>query len=134
MTALDTNVLVRVITNDDRAQAARAARFLREQDRVFIAKTVLLELEWVLRSAYRINSNAIIAALRNLLDVSNVEIEDEVEVALAIEWFEKGMDFADGLHVASADRVRNGVTNFATFDNSLRRKLQRFGVIELADI
>src|SRR5882724_7822171 len=65
MTALDTNVLVRIITNDDRAQANRAATFLREQERVFIAKTVLLELEWVLRSAYKIEPNAIISALRN---------------------------------------------------------------------
>ena len=130
MTALDTNVLVRVITNDDRAQAARAARFLREQEKVFIAKTVLLELEWVLRNAYRIAPSAIIAALRDILGVSNVEVEDEGEVALAIEWFERGMDFADGLHVASAGQE----WKFATFDNSLRRKLQRFAVIELADI
>jgi predicted nucleic-acid-binding protein len=130
MTALDTNVLVRIITSDDRAQAARAAKFLREQESVFIAKTVLLELERVLRSAYRIAPNAIISALRDILDVLNVEIEDEAAVRQAIEWFEKGMDFADGLHVASAGRERA----FATFDNSLRRKLQRFGINELADI
>jgi predicted nucleic-acid-binding protein len=130
MTALDTNVLVRVITNDDRAQAARAAKFLREQERVFIPKTVLLELEWVLRSAYRIEPNAIVSALRDILGVFNVEIEDEAAVTQAIEWYDKGMDFADGLHVASAGRERK----FATFDNALRRKLRRFGVNELADI
>src|SRR6266852_3758788 len=116
MTALDTNVLVRVITNDDRAQAARAARFLREQESVFIAKTVLLELEWVLRSAYRIRPNAIVSALRYILGVFNVEIEDEAAVRHAIEWYEKGMDFADSLHVASAGRERK----FATFDSALR--------------
>ena len=85
MTALDTNVLVRIITNDDRAQAARAATFLREQERVFIPKTVLLELEWVLRSAYRIGPIAIVSALRDLLTVFNVEIEDEAAVTQAIE-------------------------------------------------
>jgi predicted nucleic-acid-binding protein len=70
VTALDTNVLVRIITNDDRAQAARAAAFLREQEQVFIPKTVMLELEWVLRSAYRIERRAIAAALRAVLEVS----------------------------------------------------------------
>lgn len=130
MTALDTNVLVRIITNDDRAQAARAAMFLREQQRVFIPKTVVLELEWVLRSAYRIAPRWIVSALRDILSVSNVELEDEVAVTLAIEWYEKGMDFADGLHVASAGRERK----FATFDNRLRRKVRRLGVGELADI
>src|ERR1035437_2873142 len=80
MTALDTNVLVRIITNDDRSQAARAATFLREQERVFISKTVLLELEWVLRSAYKIGPNAIISALHDVLSVFNVEIEDEANV------------------------------------------------------
>jgi predicted nucleic-acid-binding protein len=130
MTAIDTNVLVRIITNDDRAQAARAATFLREQDRVYIPKTVLLESEWVLRSAYKTGRNAIVSALRDILNVFNVEVEDEPSVSLAIEWYEKGMDFADGLHVASAGRERK----FATFDNSLRRKLRRLGVSELADI
>jgi predicted nucleic-acid-binding protein len=130
MTALDTNVLVRIITNDDRAQAARAANFLREQEQVFIPKTVLLELEWVLRSAYRIEPSAVVSALRDILSVSNVEIEDEAVVTHAIEWHERGMDFADALHVASAGRERN----FATFDNRLRRKVRRLGIGELADI
>ena len=130
MTALDTNVLVRVITNDDRSQATRAARLLSEQESVFIAKTVLLELEWVLRSAYKIQPNAIISALRNVLAVANVEIEDEASVSQALEWYEHGMDFADGLHVASAGRDRK----FATFDNALRRKLRRLAINELADL
>ncbi len=130
MTALDTNVLVRIITNDDRAQAARAATFLRDQERVFIPKTVLLELEWVLRSAYRIEPSAVVSALHDIMSVSNVEIEDEAVVTQAIEWYEKRMDFADALHVASAGRERK----FATFDNRLRRKVRRLGVGELADI
>jgi predicted nucleic-acid-binding protein len=130
MTALDTNVLVRVITNDDKAQAARAAKFLRDQESVFIPKTVLLELEWVLQSAYRIEPNAIATALRNILDVINIEIEDEPAVRQALEWYEQGMDFADSLHLASAGHDRE----FATFDNTLRRKIRRFAINELADL
>lgn len=130
MTALDTNVLVRIITNDDRARAARAATFLREQERVFIPKTVVLELEWVVRSAYRIGPSAVVSALRDILSVSNVEIEDEAVVTQAIECHERGMDFADALHIGSAGRE----WKFATFDNRLRRKVRRLGVGELADI
>jgi predicted nucleic-acid-binding protein len=130
MTALDTNLLVRVITNDDKVQASRAATFLREQQSVFVAKTVLLELEWVLRSAYKIEPNAIISALRNILGIVNVEIEDEAAVSQALEWYEQGMDFADSLHVASAGPARK----FATFDNALRRKLRRLAINELADL
>ena len=130
MTAIDTNILVRIITNDDRPQAARAAAFLREQDRVYIPKTVLLELEWVLRSAYQTGRNAIVSALRDLTNVFNVEVEDETAVRQAIEWYEKGLDFADGLHAASAGRE----CKFATFDNSLRRKVRRLGLREIVDI
>ncbi len=130
MTALDTNVLVRIITTDDRARAARAATFLREQELVFIPKTVVLEFEWVLRSAYRIGPSAIVSALRGVMTMFNAEIEDEAAVRQAIEWYEKGMDFADGLHVVSAGRDRK----FATFDNAQRRKLRRLGAGEPAEI
>jgi len=130
VTALDTNVLVRIITNDDSAQAARAAAFLRAQERVFIPKTVLLELEWVLRSAYRIGPMTIASALHNVRRVSNVEIEDEAAVTQALEWYEHGMDFADALHVATAGRERR----FATFDNRLRRKVRQLGAGELAEM
>jgi predicted nucleic-acid-binding protein len=127
MTAADTNVLVRIITNDDRAQAARAAAFLRRQAKVFIAKTVLLELEWVLRGAYRIRRTEIVSALRAIIGVANAEIEDEATVRLATAWFEEGMDFADALHLASA----GDQAEFATFDNELRRKARRLGVGKL---
>src|SRR5215471_15639582 len=100
MTAVDTNVLVRIITNDDHSQAVQAAAFLRGQDRVFIAKTVLLELEWVLRSTYRIDRRGIISSLREVLSTKDVGIEDEGSVRLAIDWHEHGFDFADALHMA----------------------------------
>jgi len=77
MIAVDTNVLVRVITNDDSGQAPLAARLLNRHDKVFISKTVLLELEWVLRSAYKIGAAHILKALIEFRDRPNVEIEDE---------------------------------------------------------
>jgi predicted nucleic-acid-binding protein len=52
MMALDTNVLVRYLTRDEPEEAARA-KSLVERGPVFVAKTVMLESEWVLRSAYQ---------------------------------------------------------------------------------
>ena len=130
MTAVDTNVLVRVVTNDDKAQAARATAYLRSQEQVFIAKTVLLELEWVLRSAYAIRRGEILLALRSLVATSNVEIEDEAAVMQAIDWYGRGIDLADALHVASAGRERK----FVTFDSALRRKGRKLGLGESAAI
>ena len=126
MIAVDTNVLVRVITRDDEAQAARAVAFLQEQKRVFLGKTVLLEVEWVLRSTYKFAPGQVLAALRDIVSVDNVEVEDAAAVAQAITWYERGMDFADGLHIASAPEHR-----FASFDAALRRRVLRLGIPEV---
>jgi predicted nucleic-acid-binding protein len=130
MTAVDTNVLVRIITNDDHVQAARAAAFLRGQENVFVAKTVLLELEWVLRGAYRIDRRGLLSVLRRLASTRNIEIEDEASVKQAIEWYEHGLDFADALHVASAGPE----CALATFDRALRGAARRIGAVKLAAI
>ncbi len=127
MTAVDTNILVRIVVNDDPAQSARAAEFLRQQDRVFLAKTVLLEVEWVLRSAYRLGRREILAILRGILAMGSVEVEDEAAVVQAMRWFEEGMDFADSLHVASA-----GTHRFATFDVALQRRARHIGIGKIA--
>jgi predicted nucleic-acid-binding protein len=128
--AVDTNLLVRVITNDDPAQASRAAKLLARPERVFVPKTVVLELEWVLRSAYGIDRQAIVAAIHRLQDLSNVEMEDDSVVALALNWYEAGLDFADGLHLASAGPD----LDFATFDAVLRKKARRLGLKSVASV
>ncbi len=130
MTAVDTNVLVRIVVNDDPAQSVRAADFLRKQDRIFLAKTVLLEVEWVLRSGYHLGRLEVLAILHRILTMGNVEVEDEAGVARAMEWYEKGMDFSDSLHVASAGPERS----FATFDAALRKRGQRLGAGEFIDV
>ena len=59
MIAVDTNLLVRILTNDDPIQARRAVKILKNDD-IFIPKTVLLETEWVLRHGYGIGRSDII--------------------------------------------------------------------------
>ena len=123
MTAVDTNILVRIVVNDDPAQSARAAEFLRQQERVFLAKTVLLEVEWVLRNGYGLGRREILAILRSILAMGNAEVEDEAEVVQAMQWYESGLGFADSLHVAAA----GSECSFATFDAALRKVGQRLG-------
>jgi predicted nucleic-acid-binding protein len=127
MTAVDTNILVRVITRDDKAQSARAAAFLEEQERVFFAKTVLLEVEWVLRSTYKFTRGEVLSALRSIVSVHNVEVEDGAVVEQALLWYERGMDFADSVHVASV-----GTQRFVTFDGALQTRARRIGIGKIA--
>ena len=127
MTAVDTNVLIRVVTRDDKAQAVRAVSFLEKQERIFLAKTVLLEVEWVLRSTYKFARRDVLSALRAVVSIGNAEVEDAPAVAQAIDWYERGMDFADGLHIASAGRQYK----FASFDAALQR---RAASLEIAEV
>jgi predicted nucleic-acid-binding protein len=122
MVAVDTSVLVRLITQDDRAQAARAARlFQREQ--VWIAKTVLLETAWVLRYVYDFSPKHITDALQGLAGLSAVHLEDPVAVNQALSWLDAGVDFADGLHLASCGEA----TRFASFDARLTKSAAKLG-------
>ncbi len=114
MMAIDTNVLVRLLTNDDPDQSPRAAALFASED-VFIAKTVLLETEWVLRFSYGMGRPAIQGAFAKLLDAATVTVEDPDRVRIAIDWYGREMDLADALHVTSGGDVEK----FATFDKKL---------------
>ncbi len=122
MISVDTNVLVRVLVNDDPAQAARALRRLRA-DHAWIARTVLLETEWVLRHAYKLDARTINKAFDSLLGVASIEVEDRADVQRALEWHGKGMDFADALHVAASSAAKT----FVTFDRGLAKVAKGVG-------
>lgn len=125
MIAIDTNVLARLIVGDDPEQGRRAAALFRRED-IFIAKTVLLELEWVLRGAYRIERPRILKALLGVLGLPNVSAEDSGRVAAALRDYEAGMDFADALHLASSIEA----SRFVTFDDKLRKRAKALNGIE----
>ncbi len=114
MIAPDTNVLVRIIANDDPTQAAIAADSLRS-DTVFLCKTVLMELEWVLRYSYGFGRAAVSKALTMLLGLRNSVVEDCAVVERAVAWHAQGMDLADALHLSSNIEV----DVFVTFDRKL---------------
>ncbi len=102
MLAIDTNLVIRYLVGDDRGQALRARRLIDNND-VFVCTTVLLETEWVLRSVYRFSASQCARALADFAGLPRVKLEDAAAVAKALGWMRQGLDFADGLHLASAD-------------------------------
>jgi predicted nucleic-acid-binding protein len=81
MNGLDTNVLIRYLVADDKAQAAKAKRYL-ESGTSYVNCIVLSEVVWALELAYGYDREAIIGAMERLLSTHEVEVED-ADVALA---------------------------------------------------
>ena len=89
--AVDTNILVRYLVEDDVAQTDRAETVLRSGS-VLLAKTVLLESEWVLRTHYRFERAAIEDGLPRLLGLPGIEVEDR-PAGPALAWYGQGAGF-----------------------------------------
>ena len=117
MIALDTNVLARYyVASSDAAtqkQSIAAKKLLESGKPLFASKSVLLELEWVLRGYYKCTVHDVLVVLRHLLALSHLELEDRVAVEMATAALEDGFDFADALHHASARHC----SSLATFDD-----------------
>ena len=101
MRAIDTNIVVRYLTGDEPGQAAKARATI-NAGQVFVSTTVLLESEWVLRSVYDFAKAEVAAALRAFAGLPGVTVESPVLTAEALDRAEKGMDFADALHLGAA--------------------------------
>ena len=114
MLAIDTNLIVRYLADDHPTQAA-AARALIDGEAVFVATTVLLETEWVLRSVYGFSSTACAAAISRFAGLPTVTLEDPMRTATALAGVLEGLDFAVALHHAAAE----GCEAFVTFDQRL---------------
>ena len=118
MIGLDTNVLARYYVEDKAdAQAQRqreAARRLMESGQpMLVCKTVVLELEWVLRGYYDFRTDEVTAVFHHLLGMAQVTIEDRSAVEGALALCSSGLDFADALHHASCRQCES----MASFDD-----------------
>ena len=120
MRAVDTNVLVRALVRDDPAQSARAEALLSRHE-IFIPVTVMLELEWVLRSRYAYAPRLVAQALEKIAALDNVVVGERVAVLVAAARAAGGWDFADALHHALSE----GCDDFATLDADLARRALR---------
>ena len=121
MIALDTNVLVRFLVEDDQKQAAAAAalieRVIADGDTIFVSDVVVCETVWVMSVSYNVGRKEIAAVLRSLIRARHVTFRAADQLIRALEAYEAGKgDFADYLireharasdceHVATFDRV-----------------------------
>jgi predicted nucleic-acid-binding protein len=122
MLAVDTNIIVRYVTGDEPRQAARA-RAIIERQTVFVATTVLLETEWVLRSAYGFEPSQVLDALTAFCGLPSISLENAGRIATALSWMRAGLDFADALHLAAAEDC----DAFASFDSEFVKRARRAG-------
>jgi predicted nucleic-acid-binding protein len=124
MIGLDSNLIVRYLTQDDREQSAKATaiieRRLSEQDRGFISVVALAETAWVLERAYGFSDAAIAAAIERMLQIDVLEIESEQQVFTAmIALKESRGSFADAL--IGALGAKAGCSCTLTFDKKALR-------------
>ena len=123
MIAIDTNVLVRLLVNDDAVQAAKARRFFDAQadkdGSIWVSDTVVIELIWVLAKAYGRQRSDLLVALRALSAHATLSFESPLAVQRAIETFAvSSADFADCLLAEKAKQA--GCGQLVTFDRGMR--------------
>ncbi|MBM4397419.1 MAG: type II toxin-antitoxin system VapC family toxin [Deltaproteobacteria bacterium] len=126
MRALDTNVLVRFLIDDDAAQHAAAVEAVREacevrREPLWIADVVLAEVGWVLLKRYKVGRTEFASVMRRIASSRDLAFESRERVAAAVDRFEKGhADFADYL-IAEGAR-ESGCDAVLTFDRELQRE------------
>lgn len=121
MAALDTNVLVRFLVQDDPGQLAAARRLIRRTiaagETLFVPVTVTIELEWVLRASFGFAKADIVRTLSQLLSSIELQFESESAVEVALLQYQKGAaDFSDCLHAGLAAAA--GEQPLWTFDRT----------------
>lgn len=118
MIGLDTNVLARYYIEDEADREAQrqrlvARRLVESGQPLMVSKSVVLELEWVMRGYYGFSQAEVASVLRHLLDQAHISIEDRGAVEQALSNCNAGIDFADALHHASY----KSCDSVATFDD-----------------
>jgi predicted nucleic-acid-binding protein len=134
---LDTNVLARyyIAGHDVDAATTRqqlaARRLLEGNQSLYVAKTVLLELEWVMRGAYACAPTQFAGVLEHLLASPHVKVEDRISVEAALNGHRNGLDFADALHHASCRTC----TAMASFDDRrFARRANKRGLMPVVSV
>lgn len=124
MPGLDTNVLVRWLVDDDDDQVEQVEALFKSaiagQTTLFVPSTVMLELEWVLRSRYGFDKEAVLQALNALLESKELEIQAEPALERALHAYRQGpAEFADCLHAGLCGAA--GRAPMLTFDTKAAR-------------
>lgn len=106
MIGFDTNVLARYYINDltdveAKRQRPLAQNLIDSGKPLAVCKTVVIELEWLMRNIYNLEHAAILAALQHMLGLPHVTIEDRPSLIQALTNYASGIAFSDALHHAS---------------------------------
>jgi predicted nucleic-acid-binding protein len=123
MIALDTNVIVRYIVQDDKEQARKASAVieaLSSERQAFISCIVLCEVNWVLKTAYNTSKEECVTVLKRILSVSAFDVERMVCCMKALRRYEKeSADFSDYLIYEIAKE--EGYEAVVTFDRNAQK-------------
>ena len=123
MIGLDTNVLVRHLTQDDPKQARLASALIADvcstEEPGYINRVVICEVVWVLERAYRYDRATIADAIETILRTADLRIENEKAVWTALSSYQEGYDFADAL--IGETNLMAGVDDTRTFDKQAAR-------------
>jgi predicted nucleic acid-binding protein len=126
--ALDTNVWLRYLLDDDAVQSPEARRLLdsaeRGRLRFLLPVTVLLEVAWVLRSKGA-DTEAVALGLATLLGLPHVFAPEHDAILRALAWHSEGMDMADALHLALSERA----DEFRSFDERFVKVAKRLDAL-----
>ena len=119
---LDTNVLVRLATQDNPPQAAAALKVLQTASLIAVPSTTLCETVWVLIRGYRYTPEQVAHAIRTLLQVSQVVCNTPAVLA-GLALLQSGGDFADGVIAFESELM--GGQEFVTFDKAAAKLLKQ---------
>jgi len=116
--ALDTNVLVRFLTQDDTEQFEIAQDVINNcsaKQPAFICREVLVELVWILERSFKYSRNEITAAVMGLVSAAELQVETAQDVAEILPLYRnEGFGFSDLMIRQAA--IRNGGHDLQTFD------------------
>jgi predicted nucleic-acid-binding protein len=119
MRAVDTNLLVRLVTRDDRRQTAAAESFVSKG--AWVSTLVLMEATWVLTAVYDLTHGEIVTAVEMLMHHRELTLQDPESVAAALEQYRKRppLGFSDCLILETARKA--GHIPLGTFDRNLSK-------------
>jgi predicted nucleic-acid-binding protein len=119
MRAVDTNVLVRLVTRDDRKQIAAAESFVSKG--AWVSTLVLMEATWVLTAVYELTHGEMATTIDMLLHHRDLTLQDSDSVAAALEQYRSrpALGFSDCLILEIARKA--GHLSLGTFDRDLSK-------------
>ncbi len=116
-TAIDTNILVRILARD-RTRQWEIANPLLDDHQLLVRTTVVIETEWVLRGIMKYPRNVVFDLLSARMVIPNIKFEEPERVECALGLFRAGMDFADALHMSALHED----DRFLTFDREFVKR------------